>query len=344
MIVKLWEAIMAFFKEKPYWSVVRPFFYLVLIYLIALVAAYQYIQWQYLFSPKLSLFMRSYVFKQITLVFSVLGIISLIFNIRPKRGERDKQNRLQAYLHKHGKYIVKRGIVASIVILAGAVLFMYYSPKKVDHIRIKFMDEPDIDKYALVYLIYELNNIQKNWFFEIDYDVFNENKLTSEQRNKCVIPRKILCYAEMTAKQQPFIGITTEKLGEDSFWQNAGNVSLISTHNWEHYAPPSSYEYLIYAIIVNSIVLHMNTSCRGIPASAFAESRISHGGLFQFTPRRQAMKAEVLASQLSREYQEALFNCFGAEYFSNCMKLLSMEWLHSEKVSGNLEKCFGVNI
>lgn len=347
MIFKILEAITGFFKDKPYWSKLQPFFVLLSLYLMTVVLAYQYIQWQYHFSPRLSLFLSSYIFKQITLVYVAIGIIGFLFSLPGKRKEEGAQSPVREFIHKYSKIFLKRLAVLGLVLMIVVPIFMYFSPRPVSQIKIKFLKEPgtDFDKYALVYLIYELNKLQKNWYFDVDFKVFNANALTEAEEKQCANEKdKSLCYAEMISGGKPFIGITTEQLGEDFFWQNHDQVSVASTYGWRDLAPPSAYEFLVYSILVNSIVIHLNTHCKGLPEGSFKESRVSHGDLFQFSPDRSEIKAGILSAHLSQKGEELLFNCFGAEYMNICSNLLSLEWLHSKKVIENLEKVFGVKL
>jgi hypothetical protein len=91
-------------------------------------------------------------------------------------------------------------------------------------------------------------------------------------------------------------------------------------------------------------MIHLNSNCGGLPAGAFQESRLSYGDLFEFTPRRNEMKAAILAAHLSPRGQELLANCFGLEYMNTCNRLLSLDWLHSGRVHDNLEKNFGIKL
>ncbi len=56
------------------------------------------------------------------------------------------------------------------------------------------------------------------------------------------------------------------------------------------------------------------------------------------------MKSVILAAHLSPKGEELLLNCFGVEYMSICSNLLTLEWLHSQKVIGNLQKAFDVKL
>ena len=347
MIFKILEAITGYFKDKPYWSKLEPFFVLLSLYLMTIVLAYQYTEWQYHFSLRLSLFLSSYIVKQITLVYLAIGIIGFLFSFMGKwEGER-AQSPAGEFIRKYSKMFLKRVAILGLVMVVLVPIFIYFSPRHVSHIKIKFLKEPgaDFDKYALVYLIYELNKLQKNWYFDVDFKVFNRNALTDREEKQCANEKnRSLCYAEIISGGKPFIGITTEQLGEDFFWQNHDQVSVVSTYGWRELAPPSAYEFLVYSIIVNSIVIHLNAHCKGLPEGSFKESRVSHGDLFQFSPDRAEIRAAILSAHLSRNGEELLFNCFGAEYMNICSNLLSLEWLHSKKVTENLEKAFGVKL
>jgi hypothetical protein len=119
---------------------------------------------------------------------------------------------------------------------------------------------------------------------------------------------------------------------------------VISAGQWKSFEPPSIYEYLSYALIVQSTLIHLNQSCGGLPSAAFQSSRFSYGDLFEFVPRRNQMKAAILAAHLGPKGQELLANCFGLEYMNVSNQLLSLDWLHAGRVHENLEKTFGVKL
>ncbi|MCP4663430.1 MAG: hypothetical protein GY856_49200 [bacterium] len=342
MIFKLWDTFVDYFKEKEYWEKVQPIFALVSLYLISVVLAYQSIQWRHRFSPSLELFLSSYIFKQITLAIFATGIIAFLLQRRDKRAAQREPSKVGAFIREHGRSWLKKLILVGALLAVVIPVFLVLTPQEVSHIRIKFLQEPEFDKYAFVYLVYELNKRQEDWYFEIDFDTFNEEQLSSEERRRCAGEESNLCYAELLADDRPFIGISTESLGESTFWHNSGRVSVISTDRWR--GPPSIYEYLTFAIVVQSILIHLDSSCQGLPERAFEESRVAYGGLLQFSPRRKALKPKILAAHLSPAEEEMIFNCFGVEYLSICSRLLAMEWLHSEKVAANLKKSFDVEL
>jgi hypothetical protein len=309
---------------------------------MSIVLSFQFIQWQYGITLSLSIYINGYIFKQITVVF--IGICILVFILNRQNNKEEKNsNKLVEFILKYTPIILRKMMVVGIVLILTVPFYLHFAPNKVSHIRIKFLQEPNFNKYAFVYLIYELNKLQKNWYFEIDFDTFDENIMTSHERERCGKSNdRNLCYAETFANDNPLVGITTEKLGEDWFWKNHNKVSVISTFGWEQYSPPSIYEFLIYSTIVQSILIHLNTHCSSLPEKAFTESRVAYGDLFQFSPRRNEIKATILASHLNPKGQELLFNCFGVEYMSICSNILTLDWLYSKKITENLEKSFGI--
>jgi len=92
------------------------------------------------------------------------------------------------------------------------------------------------------------------------------------------------------------------------------------------------------------MMIHLNGNCSGLPTGAFQVSRLSYGDLFEFTPRRNQLKAAILAAHLSPKGQELLANCFGLEYMNTCNRLLSLDWLQTGRVRDNLEKNFGIKL
>ncbi len=368
MLFKLIDAIVGYVKESPAWPVLRPVLALVSLYVTALVLVYQFVEWQYRLSPPVSLFLRSYLVKQVTVVcVAIVVILSLLERLMrpaepgapPERGPDNPPGGPPAPggeappaarpVRRWGlpgrRTLGVVGGVAVVVAAAGA-LFAWLAPRSVANVRVKFLAEPEVDRYAVTYILYELNRAQKQWFFEVDFDVFNENALTSRERQQCGGAERepTLCFADLLAGQRPFIGITSAPLEDDFFWKNRGPVSVVSTHAWRQYAPPSEYEFITHAVIVQSVVIHLNAHCTGLPAGAFRESRVSVNDLFQFTPRRHAMKAAILAAHLDRRGELLLFNCFGPEYVSVVTDLLALDWLRAGRVRENLERAFRVKI
>lgn len=331
-----------YFKNKPYWSRIEPLFTLVSLYCTTAILAYEYVQWRYHVAPPLSLYVHSYIFKQITVLFVAIGVAGFFLG---RVGTPTDSPGIALTLRKHGRAVLRQASIITVVMAVTVPLFVYLSPSRVSQIKVKFMGAPAFDKYALTYLIYELNRLQKNWYFEVDFDVFDDGVLKTTERKQCeTAQNRALCYAQMLSQGTPFIGVANEQLGQDYFFQNQGQVSVVSTYGWEQYAPPSAYEFVIHSLIVQSILIHLNSNASGLPANAFQESRTSVGELFQFSPRRQEMKAAILAPHLTPKGEQLLLNSFGIEYLTTCESLLTLEWLHSPRVIQNLEKSFNVKL
>jgi hypothetical protein len=353
MLFKLLDIVVGYARETPAWPVLRPVAALLSLYATALVLVYQFVEWQYRLSPSLSLFMRSYLVKQVTVVCAAAALIVFFLHrlsgrgpvaVAPGAGQAPAAGGGPARWRLPGVPAVKTLVSIALVVAAAGALFAWLAPRSVANVRVKFLTEPEVDPYAMAYVLYELNRAQRQWFFEVDFDVFNENALTRRERERCAGPERTLCLAELSAGGRPFIGITTEPLEEDFFWKNRGPVSVVSTHGWRRYAPPGEYEFLTYAVIVQSLVIHLNAHCAGLPAGAFRESRVAVNELFQFMPRRHAMKAAILAAHLDRTSELLLFNCFGPEYVGVVGNVLSLEWLRTGRVQDNLQRAFAVKI
>ena len=368
MLFKLLDIIVGYVKETPAWPVLRPVTALLSLYLTALVLVYQFVEWQYRLSPSLSLFLRSYLVKQVTVVCAAVALVVFLLHRLVRPGEPSVATLAAAdpvaggpaaaaslggpapvggaarRWRLPGLPAVRVFASMALVVAAAGALFSWLAPRSVANIRVKFLTEPEVDPYAVAYVLYELNRAQKQWFFEVDFDVFNESALTSGERERCAGPERTLCLAEVSAGGRPFIGITTKPLEEDFFWKNRGPVSVVSTHAWRRYAPPGEYQFLTHAVIVQSVVIHLNAHCAGLTTGAVRESRVSVNDLFQFTPRRHAMKAAILAAHLDRRGELLLFNCFGPEYVSVAGNLLSLDWLRAGRVQNNLERAFRVKV
>jgi len=346
MVGKAWDMFLGFLKEKPYWSAVQPFAILLTAYVAVEILAFLYIQSQYRFTPSVRLFVGSYVSVRITLVFLGIAVVLLLFKVQLERPRAVTVNKIVEFFHKHRRLIAYRAVVLCAAAYLVVVGFHYFSPHKVSHIRVKFMSEPEeldenFSPEAFAYLVYELNRLQQNWYLEVDFKPFSPAVLKSNQAKKCEEDEYTwLCYTEEYAKEKgiSLIGITAESLDPAFFCTHRGRVSVITTTDRAYYRPLSTYEYLMYCLIVQSILIHLDLHGSGVPEKAFDPSFLSHGGVFQFTPRKETIKSVILAAKLSPKEEELLFNTFGPQYIRSCAELLTMEWFHSQRVKDNLRK------
>ncbi len=345
MLGDLWEKLLGYLQRKPYWGKLEPVAAFLTLLLAVLAGAYEYIQWQYHLSLPIGLFLQSYLVEQIVIGFLAFAALSWIFSGQPPQVRVAEPSRSARWPVRLWRAVGIRRLAASAAVIAVAlVLLIHLAPSSVGRIRVRFLKDPGgaVDKYALAYLLYELNKEQNSWQLEVDFDPFQEQELTTTARALC--EGQPLCFAEQTAQGQPFVGITTEPLGEAAYWQNHGNASVITTARFTGDSAPNVYEYLAYTLIVQSILIHLNTACGGSPPSSFQESRVTTGDLFDFNPRLGGMRAQILAGHLTPADQALLLRCFGVEYMNTCSRLIDLDWMRGKKVADNLKRAFGVGV
>lgn len=342
MFGKIIDAIVDHFKEKPYWNRLQPVFILIGIYFFALAVAYKFLGWRYQISPRFLDFARSYIFLEISLVLIAVAIILMLFELQDRLSKKQKEENSGKLSQGNLRRVLKRVAIVGIVLMFLVPAFTYVLPSKASNVRIIFLEEPEFDKYAFLYIMYELNRLQRSWRFKVDLDLFNETELDVMDRKRCSgIRDKAMCYARAASQGKPLIVITSESFEQDFFWQNEGEASVISTFKWnEFYAPPSIYEYLAYSVIAQTITIHLNEHGE----SLMRRKNAYYGDWLEFASRRNTIKAEILAGHLSRDGENLLMNCFGAEYMTTSSKLLRLDWLRSERVIKNLEKHFNVKL
>lgn len=354
MIAKITDPLLSPLKKWRYWPKVQPYVALGMAYFATQMAAFEYVCSRYQINPSPRLFVGSYIFVQITLVFGAMVVLLAVFKALHLRRKRDAANKTQKVDRPPSSTIPVYILVVAAVLLAVLIGFQCSSPNKVSHIHVVFFLDPDqpqgFNRHALTYLIYELNRQQRGWYYEVDFKEFDERVLTSSEENQCERDESstLLCYADWCVKNrskgEPVILITNTSLRPAMFARHRGIASVISTADSATYAPITTYEYLAYSVVVQSIMLHLDAHGRGVPEDLFVPSTTSHGGVFQFAPVKQAMKCSILSAHLSPAEEELLFNRFGPGYMSSCSDLLKLEWLYSDRVSGNLAELFGVDL
>src|SRR5262249_7520555 len=161
----------------------QPVFTLVTLYVVGCVIAYQYIEWRYHFTPELMTFLSSYLVKQISVVFLAIALLALVLAAGWKQGVRtEAAARITAWVRIGAKNLIAAGII---VILAVAVFFRLI-PHRVNHITVKFLEQPaSFNEYAFAYIVYEINRFQNDWHYTLDPDVFNRGSLASGDAERC---------------------------------------------------------------------------------------------------------------------------------------------------------------
>lgn len=341
MLSKAFDLFVGWLKDRRYWRTIEPFFIIVLAWVGAQVLSFEWISAKTTFKPSFSLFFGSYLSHWITIGALGLAGMVLLFRSRPSLPTQESAGRLRLFWMANRRIIIYRTVGTLLILAIVALGLRWYAPSRVSHITVKFMDlDSDITPEGLAYLIYEINRLQPNWYFETDFDPFNPDELTSAQAEQCAEDeRPKLCQAEILADGRPFVGITSQPLGRAFFAERRGTVSVITTAERPVYAPLTSYEYLAYCLILQAMSIHLDAE-QSLPPDAFDKDKLSHGGLFQFVPYKQAVKSSILAARLTPEEEMLLLNRFGRDYVATCASLLTMDWLYSDRVKSNFERVF----
>ena len=350
MLGEMWRSLLGYLEKQPYWSRLQPILLFLFLYAGTAVVVRQYVEWQYGLSPSPPEFLRSYLFKQVSIVFLGLAAALLVLYAGGRRAA-------DAPLPASRRQIATRWLwrIAGLILIAavGLQLWLLVTPAAtVADVRIKLepprrsLADLGFDPYGFVYLIYELNRQQRAWHFEVDLDPFDPDLLAARDAKACQAdPLPPLCiaaaYAASPGGASPLILITHKTfatpVGRYYYWLHGGAVSVISAGDWQRFQEPSIYDYLAYSTIAQSILIHLDAACRDFE-ERHREDRVTSGDIFQFQPTPQLMQPAVLAAHLSRPMQQLLFNCFGPAYAADAERLLSLDWLHADRVQQNLRK------
>ena len=341
----MWDAISGYLEKQRYWAQVQPVLLVLFMYAGAAIVVYEYIQWQYGFSPSPPVYVRSYVFRQVTVATAVVVAVIATFTLRRPVDVDEPPG-------------VGRGWGA---ILAGSSRDCSCSrpswpsgsrPDPGDrwqgrHIRLKvhpvggsLLRLKDFDAFRLAYLVFELDRVQRAWDFEVDLEPFDEDLARS--MTPCIPARhRLLCAARTYgARQVPrtaLILITEDQFGVPPearafHWLHEPSTSVITTADW-HFDAPSIYDYLMYSILVQGILIHLDTSCPDfLPPEV---DKTTRGEILEPISQPRLMQASVMASHLGPDMEELLFGCFGPEYAADAARLLTLDWLHDERIAEN---------
>jgi hypothetical protein len=373
----LWQTLLDYLKRTPYWNRLEPVFLLGFLYAGASVVSFQYIQWRYGVTLELPLFLRSYLFRQVTVVFWALVLAWIILTFRTGKA-RSAQAGKEPSVARRRRALAAR-VACALLVLAAALLFaLRLAPHSdVSSIRVMFAPPGELvedaeaapavnacgqppvpaaqQTDALVYILFELNRLQRAWHFEVDFTPFTQALPSGTAVKRCQADdTPPLCLAEAFHDQErrrnptfpPLVVITPDKLDAGSrrnwFWQHRGPVSVITTRDWRSYCAPSLYEYLAYTLILQGVLIHLDAHCGGIPPRPSETEGVLHGNVFEYQPRREAMKAAILSGHLGPEDERLLLNCLGPQYMETTAKLLRLDWLRTDPVRGNLRTVYGV--
>jgi hypothetical protein len=306
--------------------------------------SFQWMSSRTAFKPTLQMFSESYLARWITIAALGLAALTLLFRSSPSV-PTESAGKLRRFWAANRRLVLYRSLGVVVILALVALGFLMTMPSHASHITVRFMDlSSDVTAEGLAYLIFEINRLQPNWYFEIDFEPFNPEEFSSTEAARCRdSERPKLCQALTLAKGKPFIGITSEPLGGAYFAEHRGVVSVITTAEQPVYAPLSSYEYLAYTLILQGMSIHLDAD-NNLPDEAFDSKTLSHGDAFEFVRYRPAVKSSILAARLTPEGEGLLLNRFGRDYVATCASLLTMDWLYSDRVKNNLENVFNTKL
>jgi hypothetical protein len=349
MFADLWESLVKYLEKQPYWEALQPFVLVLAGTVAAEVAAYEYVRSNYSLTS-LSLFLRSYLSTRIIVAGAAVVLMLALFRFEPGRRDAREPGRLRGFLLAHRRTIVFRSLVVAVVVSVCGFVYFATAPARASPITIRLMDlPPDVRVDAFTYLVYEMNRMQRQWYFEVDPRPFNAASLSSKEFADCNPENEenaqpLLCYAELASERQgPIIAVTAKPLHDIYFATHRGLASVITTADAPSIAPITSYEFLAYMTVLQSMLLQLDAHGAS-PADLFTPGSTSSGGAFDFAPSRDLFKPAMLAPRLTPAQETLIFNRFGPEYLGVCSRLLSLDWLYSDRVKDNLSKLFGVTL
>ncbi|HJV68081.1 hypothetical protein [Ideonella sp.] len=369
MVGELWKALLDYLKRTPYWPVIEPVALTGFLYAGVCIVSYQYLQWRYQVTLDLPLFLQSYLLRQVSVGFAALVGVFLALTVRRPADHR----RLSK-----AEWALRIGLV---LIIGATALFLLkaWSPEsRVSPIRVRFAAfgafaaEPDggappgtRDKAAAdyqhlramaPYLLYEINHRQRAWQLEFDTTPFRTDLVSQADEARCARDdTPALCIAEAfharaTAESanRPLVLITAQPLGGGGtrawFWLNRGPVSVVTLADWGGAGSAGAIEYLAYALVVQSVMIHMQAHCGFTQPPSGTPEGVVVGNVFDLQPGIDAMRAAVLTGHFSPSDERQLLNCFGPEYMRTAVSLASLQWLRTAAVRETLRKVYGVEL
>jgi hypothetical protein len=382
MLGDLWKTLLDYLKRTPYWPVLEPVLLVGFLYVGVCVVAYQYIQWRYQVALDPALFLQSYLFRRVSVGFvAVVGSFLALTAGRAApapAGAADAPGaRPATRWWRPGRGMAAR--IVLVLLIGGVTLYLLqrWAPEsKISPVRVQFAafgafgpQEGDdrararaADEYLRLrdvaqYLLYEINHRQRAWQLEFETGIFRADLVTGADEKRCAQDTTPpLCLAEAFRRGMltrlpsypPLVLVAAEPLGGDGtqawFWLNRGPVSVVTTSDWGGPGSAGVVEFLAYALVVQSLMIHMQAYCGLAQPPVGAPEGVVIGNVFDLQPGFNAMRAAVLTGHLSPRDERRLLNCFGPEYMRTATALLSLGWLRSPPVSKNLLDVYGVKL
>ncbi len=349
----VWKWLTELLGATRYWKFIQPVIALGMLYLGVLVAVYHYVEWRYHYAPTPDVFLRSYLFQQVTITFVAL-VAAFWIALRPPEGIVEGQPAaLLNWLQRNLALVLRRAALMLLVLVPAVVLFRVLGPQTRPHdVAVQFTEsETNFDRKALTYLVYELNSVQRGWYFEVAGVPFKFESARYEASPVCRGPPPLTCalkdFAQIGGESNQSFALiaTSADLAPNLFYAHTYGTtrSVVTDKDWDGPAQ-SVYQYLLYELITQGIVIHLEAYCGGLKPRESERTGQTRGEILEFAAEASAVRAAVLAARLSPAVEERLFNCLGPEYTHNVLELLRLEWLRAERVRRNLKTFYGVDI
>src|SRR6185369_13658145 len=371
MLGEIWKTLLDYLKRTPYWPVLEPVLLAGFLYVGVCVVAYQYIQWRYQVTLDPSLFLQSYLFRQVSVAF--VAVVGTFCALTVGRGGPTSTATPApapgARRSRPGRGPAVRIVVVLLVSAMTLYLLQRWAPEsKISPIRVRFTafgtfaPRSDADQVrheyqrlreVVQYLLYEINHRQRAWQLELETSTFRTDLVTRADEDRCAADdTPPLCMAEALrrtllttqASYPPLVLVTAEPLGGGGtrawFWLNRGPVSVVTTSDWGGPASAGIVEFLAYALVVQRLTIHMQRHCGLAQPPDGSPEGVVVGNVFDLQPGLDAMRSAVLSGHLSRHDERRLLNCFGPEYMRTATTLLGLTWLRSPPVRDNLRKLY----
>ena len=365
MVSDLWDALLGYLKRTPYWPVIEPVALVAFLYAGVCIVAYQYLQWRYQVTLDLPLFLQSYLLRQVSVAFA--AVIGIFVALTYRREPHDRPRSKAEWLGRAGLVLVTGAVALSLLKL--------WSPEsRVSPIRVRFAafetfagaartapSDQAVAEYQHLravtpFLLYEINHRQRAWQLEFDTTPFRSDLVTQADEERCARnDTPPLCIAEALHAQmvaagtkRPLVLVTAQPLGGGGtrawFWLNRGAVSVVTLSDWGGPGQAGAIEYLAYALVVQSVMIHMQDHCGFVQPPAGATEGVVVGNVFDLQPGIDAMRAAVLTGHFSPDDERQLLNCFGPEYMRTAVSLGSLDWLRAGPVRETLQQVYGVGL
>ncbi len=134
--------------------------------------------------------------------------------------------------------------------------------------------------------------------------------------------------ARRFGSQNP-IGITAGRLGDDLFWQPllgpGGRLATISVFQWdERFAPPTAEEYLVYTVLLTTLVFRLHEAGAEIPQHRPGDFGVYY---FDWLIKKSQIREVICHGRFKPEDEQLIRAALGRQALESYREALSLRWL-----------------